>query len=284
MSASDAPQFLTFDASQELDRHRGLKVDNHKVGMGSLSWGTLESGPDCRGSADAFRSAMRDHWTSVFEKEIGPALYLQLCKYLHQLQGERTMLTFGNDIHSLKDKDVAAELFVKSYQARVRSALTDMMSRAQPKSAPYLELDVGKQLIVTLEYEKCYAPPTLEKDLVCLQFVLQLLGVLLVPGHQGIKGNIKMVCGIYIWKDKPPGIPIPPGTAFSADSSSFSFITDPNDLNSFKSSSPLSSPPSCNSGPSAADHDSSSEWSGAMTPTSSQGAPGGWYRSLGRKN
>lgn len=227
---------------------------------------------------------MRDHWASVFEKEIGPALYLQLCKYLHQLQGERNMLTFGNDIHSLKDQDVAAELFLKTYQADVRSALSDMMSRAPPKSGPYLELYVGKQLIVTLEYEKRYAPPTLEKDLVCLQFVLQLLGVLLVPGHQGIKGNIKMVCGIYVWKDKSPGIPIPPGTLFFAASGSFSFITDPDGFNSLKSTSPLSSPPPYNSGPSAADQESSSRWSGAMTLTSSQGAPGGRRGSFGRKS
>lgn len=279
MSASDAPTIYIFNASQELDHHRMLKVNNHKAGKQSLTWGNCESGPDPKGWCfDRLREEMASHWASVFHEELAPELYKQLCRYLEHLRGKRT-ITFGKDIHSLKDKQMAVDLFLREYQADLTSTLTDMISRAQPKSGPKLEFQSGKVPTVTLEYEKCYAPPGLLKDLVCLQFVLRLPVVLKTPKTLGTKGNIDMVCGIYVWKDKPEGTPVRPGTIFSTADSNLSFYTEADSYASGSTGGQPSPPPYI---PEQSDYGyapggSLSEGSEVFTPASSQATSYKWF-------
>jgi hypothetical protein len=187
-------------------------MDSHRIGVQNLSWSNLQSGPDpASKNYDYFRGKLaRSEWQHVFSEEVNNELYLQLCEFLMSLQGERKLPEFTEDLFKVRYQSEYNDLFKKGPAPALTKTFEHILDLAQPKSGPVLVRP--EALSVTLEYERCYDSPTSKILVACLQFVARFPLRL-----ESANGIIRMVAGIYVWKDKPRGRPIAPGTVFSGN-------------------------------------------------------------------
>jgi hypothetical protein len=164
-----------------------------------LSWGNLQSGADPA-------SKNYDYFRGKLARRNG-----NTCSAKRSTTEDFSKVRYQSEYNGLFKKGPAPAL-TKTFE--------HILDNAQPKSEPVLMR--LEPLSVTLEYTRCYDSPTSKILVACPQFVAKFLLRLELAN-----GVLRIVAGIYVWKDKTPGRPIAPGTVFSGnDAVSFMSTAD----------------------------------------------------------